>query len=61
MVDDILWVVRSPGVARVCELMERVPLRDLTTLEILALVVVLEAADQRVNAPAAPVLQLIPT
>jgi hypothetical protein len=33
----------------------------MTTQEVLAMVAVLESADQRVNAHVAPVLQLIPT
>jgi hypothetical protein len=59
MTDDILSLVRQPTFARLHELMDRVPPDDMTTLEVLALVVVLEAADQRVNAPTAPVFQLI--
>jgi hypothetical protein len=58
MVDDVLWAVRSPTIARVNELMDRVSPADLTTLEVLAIAGVLEAADQRVNARIAPVLQL---
>jgi hypothetical protein len=34
---------------------------ELTALEVLALVAILEAADERVNAHPAPMLQLIPT
>jgi hypothetical protein len=41
--------------------MDRVHVVDMTTQEILALVTVLESADQRVNAHTAPVLQLITT
>ena len=43
------------------QLMAQVKLVDLTPQEVLALVAVLESADQRVNASVAPVLQLLPT
>jgi hypothetical protein len=61
VVDKLLSVVRPEAIYRVCELMERITPDDLTALEVLAIVAVLESADQRVNAPTAPVLQLIPT
>jgi hypothetical protein len=61
LVDDVLSVVRQPAFARLRELMDRVHAVDMTTQELLALITVLEAADQRVNAPTAPVLQLIPS
>ena len=61
IVDDMLSVVRRPAFARLHELMDRVPPGDMSTSEILALIAVLESADQRVNAPSAPVLHLIPT
>jgi hypothetical protein len=61
MVDDLLSIVRRPAFARLHELMERVPPVDMTTQEILALVAVLESADQRVNAPVAPVLEFVPS
>jgi hypothetical protein len=35
------------------------PLGDLTTLEVLAILAVLESADQRVNGAIAPVLRLV--
>lgn len=60
-IDDMLYLVRQPAFARLHELMDRVPPGDMTTQEILALIAVLESADQRVNAPSAPVLQLILT
>jgi hypothetical protein len=44
--------------ARLGELASRVCIDDLTTLEALAVVAVMESADQRVNAPPAPVLRL---
>jgi hypothetical protein len=58
---DVLAFVRWSTANRVRLLMDRVKLVDLTTQEILALVAVFESADQRVNAPTAPVLQLMPT
>jgi hypothetical protein len=61
MMNDILAVVRRPAQERLALLIDRVKSADLTTQEILALVAVFESADQRVNAPTAPVLQLIPT
>jgi hypothetical protein len=59
MIDDILSLVRTPGCGRLRELMDRVAASDLTSLEVLALVAVMEAGDQRVNGPIAPVLQLV--
>lgn len=61
IVDDLLDVVRRPAVHRMRELMERLPPTALSSLEVLAIVAVLEAADQRVNAPSAPVLHLVPS
>jgi hypothetical protein len=58
---DVLAVVRWPAAARPRLLIDRVKPADLTPQEIAAVVAVFEAADQRVNAPIAPVLQLIPT
>jgi hypothetical protein len=58
---DMLASVRLLAVERLLELMTRVKVADLTPQEVLALVAVLESADQRVNAPTAPVLQLMPT
>jgi hypothetical protein len=58
---DVLAVVRWPAAARQRLLMDRVKPADLTPQEIVALLAVLESADQRVNAPIAPVLQVIPT
>jgi hypothetical protein len=56
--DRALWGARSLGIARVRELMTRVAPDDLTTIEVLTLVAVLEAADTRVNTPDAPVIKL---
>jgi hypothetical protein len=60
MCDELLDVVRHPAMARLDELMGRVHVRDMTTQEVLAMVALLESADQRVNARVAPVLQLVP-
>jgi hypothetical protein len=57
----VLDFVRGPATDRMHLLMNRLKPAALTTQEILALVAVFESADQRVNAPTAPVLQLIPT
>jgi hypothetical protein len=57
-VDDLLWYARQQAIARLRELMVRSSPDELTTLEVLAMLAVMESADQRVNAPTAPVLQL---
>jgi hypothetical protein len=59
--DDVLGFVRGPATDRMHLLMNRLKPSALTAQEILALVAVFEAADQRANAPAAPVLRLLPT
>jgi hypothetical protein len=51
--------IRLPAVEQLLELMARVKVAELTTPEVLGLVAVFEAAEQRVNAAAAPVLALI--
>jgi hypothetical protein len=56
---DVLAAVRLPAVDELLSLMRRVNVADLTTPEVVALVAVFSAADQRVNARAAPVLALI--
>jgi hypothetical protein len=61
MVDDVLSLVRGPAHARLHELMERTSPADMTTQEVWALVAVLEAVDQRVNARTAPVFELVPS
>jgi hypothetical protein len=60
MVGDMLSLVRQPALVRLNALMDRVRAVDLTTPEILAMVAVLESADERVNAHPAPVLELLP-
>ena len=57
---DVLAGVRLPAVDELLSLMRHVNVADLTTPEVVALVAVFSAADQRVNASAAPVLALIP-
>jgi hypothetical protein len=54
-----LWMMRQPALDRLYEIMNRLTPPNLTTLEILALLTVLEPADQRVNAQTAPVLKLV--
>jgi hypothetical protein len=48
------------ALSRMFEITERIDPEWLTSDEILSIVAVLEPADQRVNAPAAPVLRLAP-
>jgi hypothetical protein len=57
---DVLAAVRLPAVDELLSLMRRVNVADLTTPEVVALVAVFSAADQRVNPCTAPVLALIP-
>jgi hypothetical protein len=47
---DVLAAVRVPAVDALLSLMRRVNVADLTTPEVVALVAVFSAADQRVNA-----------
>jgi hypothetical protein len=42
-----LWMVHEQAEARLCELTDRIGIDDLTTLEVLAFVAVLESADKR--------------
>lgn len=58
MCDEMLDIVRRPAMTRLHDLMQRLKLNTLTPLEVLAILAVLESADQRVNAPTAPVLRL---
>jgi hypothetical protein len=58
--DSLLTFVCGPAVDRLLLLMGRVKITQLSMAEILRLVAVFESADQRVNAPAAPVLHLMP-
>jgi hypothetical protein len=57
-VDDLLWYAREQAIYRLCEILGRLTPEGLTTLEVLAMLAVVESADQRVNTPAAPVLHL---
>jgi hypothetical protein len=58
--DAALAFARLRAVDELLSLMRRVNVAQLTTPEVVALVAVFSAADQRVNARAAPVLALIP-
>jgi hypothetical protein len=55
-----LGALRAQATERLFELTNRIAVKDLTTLEVFAIVAVLEPADQRVNAPQARLLQLAP-
>ncbi len=55
-----MWVDRSSAEERVVEITDRVGIEDLTDLEMLALIAVLEPAEQRVNGHTATVLRLAP-
>ena len=60
--DDLgaaLAFVRLPAVDELLALMRRVNVADLTTPEVVALVAVFSAAEQRVNAGTAPVLAFV--
>jgi len=57
--DAALAFARLRAVDELLSLMRRVNVAQLTTPEVVALVAVFGAADQRVNAAAAPVLALI--
>jgi hypothetical protein len=57
---DILALAHWPASERLVELMNRVKVVDLSVPEILALVAIFEAADQRKGTGAASVLALIP-
>ena len=58
--DAALSFARLRAVDELLSLMRRVNVADLTTPEVVALVAVFSAADQRVNPCTAPVLALIP-
>jgi hypothetical protein len=58
--NEFLAIVHRPAIDRALAIMNRIKLADLTTPEVLALVAIFEAADQRVNAPTAPVFHLMP-
>ena len=55
-----LWADHQQAENRLLEIGEVVGTEDLTTLEILAVIAVLEQAEARVNGHTAPVLKLIP-
>ena len=57
---DILALAHWPATERLMELMDRVKIADLSVPEILSLVAIFEAADQRLNTRTAPVLRLTP-
>jgi hypothetical protein len=57
---DILALAHWPATERLIELMNRVKIADLSVPEVLSLVAIFEAADQRKGTGAAPVLALIP-
>jgi hypothetical protein len=58
--DAALAFARLRAVDELLSLMRRVNVAQLTTPEVVALVAVFSAADQRVSADNAPVLALIP-
>jgi hypothetical protein len=55
-----MWVDREQAQCGVHDLTNRIALSDLTDLELLALIALLEPADERVNRQTAPVLKLAP-
>ena len=57
--DAALSFARLRAVDELLSLMRRVNVADLTTPEVVALVAVFSAADQRVDARTAPVLALV--
>jgi len=58
--DTALQISHLPAMGRVRALMSRVNVADLTPLEVLAMLAVLEAVDARVNGPTATVLRFAP-
>lgn len=58
--DTALAFAHGAALDRLSVLMNRVRAADLTTDQIVALIVVLEAADRRVNGTPAPVFRLVP-
>ena len=58
--DIALQISHLPAVGRLRALMSRVNVADLTPLEVLAMLAVLEAVDARVNGPTATVLRFAP-
>jgi hypothetical protein len=59
--DTALQISHLPAMGRLRALMSRVNVADLTPLEVLAMLAVLEAVDARVNGPTATVLRFAPT
>jgi hypothetical protein len=57
---DILALAHWPATERLIELMNRVKIADLSVPEVLSLVAIFEAADQRKGTHSAPVLRLTP-
>jgi hypothetical protein len=57
---DFLALAHWPATERLRELMNKVKIADLSVTEVLALVAVFEAADQRKATRRAPVLRLTP-
>jgi hypothetical protein len=55
--DIALQISHLPAMGRLRALMSRVNVADLTPLEVLAMLAVLEAVDARVNGPTATVLR----
>jgi hypothetical protein len=57
---DILALAHWPATERLIELMNRVKIADLSVPEVLSLVAIFEAADQRKGTHSAQVLRLTP-
>jgi hypothetical protein len=57
---DFLALAHWPATERLRELMDRIKIADLSVAEVVALVAIFEAADQRKGAHNAPVLRLAP-
>ena len=55
---DILALAHWPATERLRDLMNRVKIADLSVAEVVALVAIFEAADQRKGTHSAPVLRL---
>jgi hypothetical protein len=58
--DIALQISHVPAMGKLRALMSRVNVADLTPLEVLAMLAVLEAVDTRVNGPTATVLRFAP-
>lgn len=57
---DFLALAHWPATERLRDLMNRVKIADLSVAEVVALVAIFEAADQRKGTRNAPVLRLTP-